>query len=786
MPNFTGQSIPGGLSQIVEYVADQTALNAITAPMTERIYTVLDIDGTGRNASFTWDGTAWQPVDEGKPETITSIATPTVDAVTDPNNPVVTIAYNNEDRSQAPVNFTIPLPTPVSVVNSIDLKPSANPNEFVVEIVYTNDQGIQTTITDATPVDLSGLQGPWDNPDGTPATQVSGDIEYNDGALKLGEYGQGNYDDPAPARFLAVDASGNVVETIPPATCPDPMTRAQLRALRTSGGLSKDCHYVVTDYNRGSVGAATLLLHAVDDVTLSQSVDVRTAFDNTAWAGRYDIDTNRLLELSDNIGNKVSGQEIVDTFPWGDTAVYDNTVEEGATLTYTDGAFFDNVIRSAAIVVINNTGSGNFSRNVIGEDSNVTWTAGDFRDNVVDTNGVVNHASTGDFDNNVVSSLGRVDTSGTANVDQVTVRSNSRLSISGGSLSQSSIMGESSVTLVSGDSYDITVDNSSTINQVGTGILRATRVQAESTVAVGDVNFQDNVIERSVINTTGSTGSIRYSSFKRATINGINVASLTLDSVSFAANSQMTVTGATRTYVRYTTMSGYGRILQSAGTQLDMNYDGIRDYAYVQVLNGRLYSQYNSLSNVSYIQNNTTGTNRAERNSVSSQAYIRFIGTSNNCRVYYSTISSGSNIQHQGTSTGCYFYYCEVTSASSMYSNNSVNLRAYYNTASGNSQYYSINVTATHYAYYNAASAHGYIRHNDSTGGRIYAVHCSGQGLLNLVGATPSGRIYYSSFSAFYYLTASNWTVTRTALHGYGRRSYTVTNPPNGAYTQNF
>jgi hypothetical protein len=47
---------------------------------------------------------------------------------------------------------TITLPTPVSVVNSINFKNTTNANEFTVEIVYTNDLGVQTTVIDTTPV----------------------------------------------------------------------------------------------------------------------------------------------------------------------------------------------------------------------------------------------------------------------------------------------------------------------------------------------------------------------------------------------------------------------------------------------------------------------------------------------------------------------------------------------------------------------------------------------------------------------------------------------------------
>ena len=120
------------------------------------------------------------------PETITTLATPTVDN-TDPLNPVVTLDYTNEDGSQTPVDFTFNIPTPASVINSIDLKPTANPNELTVEIVYTDDNGATQTITDTTAIDLSNLESPWDNPDGSVADQTSGDIEYNDGNVTIGQ-----------------------------------------------------------------------------------------------------------------------------------------------------------------------------------------------------------------------------------------------------------------------------------------------------------------------------------------------------------------------------------------------------------------------------------------------------------------------------------------------------------------------------------------------------------------------------------------------------------------------
>lgn len=567
--------------------------------------------------------------------------------------------------------------------------------------------------------------------------------------------------------------------------CPAPMTRAALRALRTSGGLLKDCHYVITDYNRGTVGAATILLHAVDANTLGMDANVKTVYDTLAWDGRYDIDTNRITELNDNLGNEVSGQELVDTFPWGVTTVSDNIVDEGAVFNYTAGNFIDNRIESGANVTAT---AGNTQRNTFRAASNTVVSAGDFLENEVHSDATVNSSTTGDVDNNVFGSLSIANISGTANVDANTVLNNSNLTVTGGNVADNYIDSDSALTVSAGSVYENRLESSAIVNLVGGANFYRNTVSNESSLTVGGHTVFESTFTRTTVNTTGSAGNgIRYSAFTRATITAQNVPLFYINSSDYSANSQVSASNAARFYSEYDTMSGYGRMLVSAGKSLTSSYNDVRDYAYIQVLNGVLTARYNSVSNVSYIQSNTTGTNTVDRNHVNSQSTVRVLGTSTGCRIYYCNVSSGSSVYHNGTSTGCYFYYCDASSSSTMYSNNSVNLRAYYNSAAGNSQYYSLNVTATHYAYYNSMQGHGYIRHANSSGGRIYAVACSGQGLLQLSGATPAGRIYYSSFHAYYYLYANNWTITRTSLHGYGRRTYNVTNPAtNGTFTQNF
>lgn len=106
--------------------------------------------------------------------------------------------------------------------------------------------------------------------------------------------------------------------------CREEVTRAQLLSLRTAGNLELDCSYAVTDYNRRGcldwrVEYIEMIADSVD--VLSMDVRVKTDIDNVSWEWRYDIDTNRIVELKDNRWNHAqwSVWNEVDLFPWGNT-----------------------------------------------------------------------------------------------------------------------------------------------------------------------------------------------------------------------------------------------------------------------------------------------------------------------------------------------------------------------------------------------------------------------------------------------------------------------------------
>lgn len=144
--------------------------------------------------------------------------------------------------------------------------------------------------------------------------------------------------------------------TLPPTTCPAPMTRASLIALRDAGDLSKDCDYVITDHVQGRLVAGTTIhLQAVNANTLAENVSVKTTYDNEAWHGLYNIDTGIVFYLADNFGNTVRGTQDVTAFDWGNPNYQRNTIN-GSIITYTYGSTASIQYLNASNAVINLTG----------------------------------------------------------------------------------------------------------------------------------------------------------------------------------------------------------------------------------------------------------------------------------------------------------------------------------------------------------------------------------------------------------------------------------------------
>ena len=178
------------------------------------------------------------------------------------------------------------------------------------------------------------------------------------------------------------------------ATCPAPMTRASLIALRDASGLSKDCDYVITDHIQGRLVAGTQIhLQAVSANELSENVSVNTTYDNEAWAGIYDIDRGLVLELHDNRNNVAKGFNgtEVSNFDWGNTNIT-NTIVSNATWTPTYGStriVNDLTVRAGGVLTTTNWVGGSitggtviegFGTNVNMTNANVSLLVGRFSD----------------------------------------------------------------------------------------------------------------------------------------------------------------------------------------------------------------------------------------------------------------------------------------------------------------------------------------------------------------------------------------------------------------------
>ena len=504
--------------------------------------------------------------------------------------------------------------------------------------------------------------------------------------------------------------------------CPEEMTRAQLIALRNTGNLSKDCHYVITDPEpNGTLLLEKVLIHAVDENTLSGCY-LKTAHDNIAWQGFYDIDSNDVLEVTDNLENHVKENASIVSFPFGVATVNDNNVD-GGILSYTAGTVTNCVIESG----------------------------------------------------------GRINmTSGT--VVNTKVWQLSTLNMIAWILRETNIGQDSDITIRNADNYENTIGNSVVFNQVGTGYIRYSTFEGTTTWTNWDTNLSNVKSYVWTTNTTGSSGTISNSQFTRHLGNNLqNITSLTITDCSFSGYVQLSANNAARLYLYRSNFTSGARILVSNGSRIDASYTTVSDYGYLQSTQawGFLRANYCNVSSLWYITNITTNTNYAERCDVSSQANIRFDWNAANCRVYYTDVHSGSVVYHTGNSTSCYIYYCSAESSGQIYTTDSTNARIYYSNADARGRIISSGNTTIHYIYYCNATSNGLIYEINNTGSvRMYSVNSSSQSIARVQNSTSAWNLYYSDFDSYFYAYITFTTTgTRSGYFGKWRRTETVTNP---------
>lgn len=383
------------------------------------------------------------------------------------------------------------------------------------------------------------------------------------------------------------------------ATCPLPMTRVALIALRNASGLTKDCDYVVTDHVQGRLVAGTQIhLQAVSANKLSENVSVNTTYDNEAWAGIYDLDRGLVLELHDNRNNVARGANgtEVSNFDWGNANITNTTVDS-ATWTHTIGSpriVSDLTVKSLATLTTTGWAGGSitggtvirgFGTNVNMTNANASLLIGEIKDaSILNLSGftagsILNRynlaSSNFNFSNStsavslsIVTAVGSTFnhsgvTTGTITGTNLTMSDASVISHQNGagnlSLNRVDLINWGIIAHIAGTVAlaDYKVSGGASVQQTGAGNI---------SLSNGELSGQSSVINQSTVNVNGT----RYSAAANSSFNA-NTASagtVTLTGTSLDNSSQIskTATSTAGNMVITTSTLTNSAIIQQTGT----------------------------------------------------------------------------------------------------------------------------------------------------------------------------------------------------------------------------
>lgn len=189
------------------------------------------------------------------------------------------------------------------------------------------------------------------------------------------------------------------------APCYNPrMTRAQALARRAAGTLRENCVVVITDGptigTTGNTSPTEIELNPTSPTELGLTARVHQTFDNSAWAGLYDIDAGgqgSIIQLTDSSGNTVkdidvASQTVETQWPW----------HLGANLGV--GFFRDNYAEDSTFTGVADAATRFVQGNkFINTNMDWTgWTSGTMLDNEI-VGGLIHHiTATGTWQRNVI------------------------------------------------------------------------------------------------------------------------------------------------------------------------------------------------------------------------------------------------------------------------------------------------------------------------------------------------------------------------------------------------
>ena len=410
-------------------------------------------------------------------------------------------------------------------------------------------------------------------------------------------------------------------------TCPGPMTRAALLALRTAGALSTECRYTITDPPvTGNFAPSALVFDAVSATELAMEGEAIVSFDVDPVTVFYNIETNTYSRVIDKARNDVRGNHAqIGQFPWGVSNVYANTIVE-TTLTFTASTSCHGNTLTGATVTVN----GTFYQNTI-TGSVVTQGGGSFYRNTVLRGSTVINGTLPMYQNefsavtlNTTGSTGSglryctfTDTFSLTNVQNVTtldlayvtITGNGRLTVSGANrcymrhvtLADSGYITQAAATLL--DCTGATINLAGYV-RVDAGRLYVTNSTVSASSYIRNNTTGTNRVTGALVANSGRVrflGTTNGCQFNNSVAQGSGAVDFLNASLnSYVANcaiqssSSLTIDGAVNARVYYCTAQSTGRIsILNQTAQLLVYYCTVQSAGQINVLNGaggRLYS----------------------------------------------------------------------------------------------------------------------------------------------------------------------------------------------------
>lgn len=403
-------------------------------------------------------------------------------------------------------------------------------------------------------------------------------------------------------------------------------------------------------------------------------------------------------------------------------------------------------------------------------------------------NKVVAHRSviTFPWGNNVVNDVFIADELSTLNytggeLKSIVLRGESTLTMMGGSLRDTVIKNSATVTHRYTNSYRNAIDKS-TVDQVGTGYLRDCIITQNSSVIIGNVDFENATIKKTPVYTSGSVGRIAGVTFDNAyTVNLQNIQQVDIWNVSVTDYGYINNNAAKSVFLNRSVISGNAYTDVNPNCSLDAFMVHIDTGAYLHSTGGgKLLVNCSKASAGSRLFNAASATDNGITGCVlDASAAIGFAGSTTRSIIYYSRASTSSSIIITD-SPSSKVYQSESSALGTITINKSNAAEILYSTAASQSVIDVVNNSESVVIHSSVAIGHSAVvrAENNSAAGKILGAHCSSVGQLFVRNSTGSNwNVNYSSFTAYcvveHKFIANNITVAM--LHGYGYASISNT-----------